>query len=241
MSVLLRDDGVRIHYEIAGSGPALLMTHGFTGSAEDFAKSIDALARTHTVITWDLRGHGESDAPLSPDAYSVPLALGDMAALLDTAGAERAVLAGHSLGGFLSLEFHLAHRSRVSGLILIGTGPGFRSDAPRGAWNDRVERIASGLELRGRPVDRGLAFAARGILAQHDGRVLESLSDIAVPTLVVVGEQDEVFLGGSRYMAGKIPGARLDVLANAGHPTQMDQPAAFDRVVTDFLKRLDPR
>lgn len=231
---------MKVHFEITGSGPALLLTHGFTGSSADFAKNVEALARTHTVITWDLRGHGRSDAPSDPAAYSVPLSIGDMAALLDRAGAERAVLAGHSLGGFLSLEFHLAQRARVAGMILIDTGPGYRSDAPRADWNARAERIAQDFEAKGDARSLGLARAARGILAQHDGRVLESLPGIAVPTLVVVGEHDEPFLGGARYMAGKIPGANLEVIPDAGHSPQAEQPEAFDRAVSRFLRSVGP-
>jgi pimeloyl-ACP methyl ester carboxylesterase len=239
MSVLDRD-AVRIHFEIAGSGPALLLTHGFTGSSADFAKNVVALARTHKVIVWDIRGHGQSDCPADPAAYSVPLAVADMAALLDRAGAERTLLAGHSLGGFLSLEFYLAHRARVAGLILIDTGPGYRRDAPRAGWNERAERIARDFEAKGGVRALGLARAARGILAQHDGRVLESLPAIAVPTLIVVGERDTAFLAGSRYMAEKIPGAVLEVISTAGHSPNAEQPEAFDRVVSRFLAALAP-
>ena len=235
MSFLDRD-GVRISYEIAGSGPALLLTHGFTGSSALYAKNVAALARANTVITWDIRGHGESDCPADPAAYSVPLSVADMAALLDRAGAGRAVIAGHSLGGFLSLEFHLAHPARVAGLILIDTGPGYRSDAPRAGWNERAERFARDFEAKGGERALGLARAARGILAQHDGRVLESLPAIEVPTLIVVGESDTPFLAGSRYMSEKIPGAKLEVIANAGHSPNADQPEEFARVVTGFLR-----
>jgi len=234
----LERDGVRIHCEIAGSGPALLLTHGFTGSSADYAENVAALARANTVITWDIRGHGQSDSPADPSAYSVPLCVADMAALLDRAGVERAVLAGHSLGGFLSLEFHLAQRARVAGLILIDTGPGYRSAAPRAGWNERAERIAVDFEKKGTAQARGLALAARGVLAQHDGRVLESLPSIALPTLIIAGENDTAFLAGSRYMAEKIPGAKLAVVANAGHSPQAEQPEAFTRVVSEFLSAL---
>ncbi|MEX2206056.1 MAG: alpha/beta fold hydrolase [Myxococcota bacterium] len=240
MSALVRDR-VRLHYEVAGGGPALLITHGFTGSTADFAKNVDALARENTVITWDLRGHGRSDCPADPAAYSVPLCVADMAALLDAAGAERAVLAGHSLGGFLSLEFHLAQRARVAGLILIDTGPGYRKDEPRAGWNARAEGMARDFEAKGGERALGLARVARGILAQHDARVLESLSAITVPTLIVVGEHDTPFLAGSRYMAEKIPRALLEVIANAAHSPAAEQPDVFSRVVSEFLRatRLD--
>jgi len=234
----LERGGVRIAYEIAGRGPALLLTHGFTGSSADWSKCRDALARTHTVITWDIRGHGASDRPADPALYSVSLCVADMAALLHAAGAERAVLAGHSLGGFLSLEFHLELRARVAGLILVDTGPGYRKDEPRAAWNARAEGIARDFEAKGSERALGLARAARGILAQHDARVLESLPGIRVPTLVVVGEHDTPFLPGSRAMAEKIPGARLEVIANAAHSPQAEQPEEFTRVVNEFLRAI---
>jgi len=83
-----------------------------------------------------------------------------------------------------------------------------------------------------------LAHAARGMLAQSDGHVIETLPAIRVPTLVIVGDKDEPFLAPCRYMAGKIPGARLEVIAGAGHSANLDQPEAFNRVLGDFLAAL---
>ena len=139
----LAQGGVRIRYDVAGKGPAILFTHGFAASSRMFALNVGALSVDRTVITWDLRGHGDSDYPTDPAAYSVPLTMEDMAALLDSAGVERAVVAGHSLGGFLSLEFHLAHRERVEGLVLIATGPGYRRDEGRAGWNRMAEDYAT--------------------------------------------------------------------------------------------------
>jgi len=251
--VILERDGVRIFHEVRGRGPALLLTHGYSASSAMYAQNAETLARTRTVITWDLRGHGQSDAPADPAAYSVPLAVGDMVALLDAAGAERAVIAGHSLGGFLSLELWLAYPERVAALVLIGTGPGYRSDAPRAAWNEMVEKTAARFERKGLAAlgdgeevrlaahrdasGLGLARAARGILAQHDARVLEALPRIGVPTLVVVGEHDGAFLAGSRYMAEKIPGAELVVIPGAGHSPNVGKPAEFHAALERFLAR----
>jgi pimeloyl-ACP methyl ester carboxylesterase len=182
------------------------------------------------VITWDLRGHGRSGAPDDPAQYSVELALADMAELLDRAGAGTAVLVGHSLGGYLSLAFHLAHPERVRALVLVDTGPGYRKDDARAGWNRMVEERARSLAAK-----PGLAHAARGILAQRDGRVIESLPEIHVPTLVVVGEKDERFLAGSRYMAEKIPGAKLEVITGAGHSPQESHPAELLRAAAPYF------
>ena len=83
---------------------------------------------------------------------------------------------------------------------------------------------------------RGLALAARGILAQRDARVIESLPAVAVPTLVLWGERDEAFVKPGEYMAAKIPGARRVVLPNAGHAANLDQPQAFNAAVTSFVE-----
>jgi len=243
--------GVRITYDIVGDGPgpALLLTHGFSASAHMFRANLPAFAAHNTVITWDVRGHGRSDSPDDVAQYSPQLAVGDMAAILDAAGVERAVIGGHSLGGYLSLRFHLQHRDRTAGLVLIDTGPGYRQDAARAGWNEMAERSAVSFERRGLDalggsaevsgdVHRdasGLIHAARGILTQFDGQVIESLPGIAVPTLVIVGEDDTAFLDGSRYMAAKIPGAELAVIPNAGHAPNISDPAGFERVMTAFL------
>ena len=93
---------------------------------------IAAFARRHRIIVWDMRGHGETDDPEDPAAYSEALTVEDMAALLRCCGIERAVIGGLSLGGCMSLAFHLAHPEMVSALMLFDTGPGFRNPT-RGA------------------------------------------------------------------------------------------------------------
>ncbi len=250
MSKLDRD-GVAIYYEVHGTGPALLLTHGFAASAEMFAKVVGPLSESNTVITWDQRGHGRSDYPTDPASYSPALAVGDIAALLDAADVDAAVIGGHSLGGYLSFEFLLAHPERTMGLVLIGSGPGFRRDEGRDGWNDYADKIAVSYERKGlaaladsEELDpsihrdaTGLVLAARHVLKQHDGRVMESLPSITVPTLVLVGADDAAFLGSSQYMAAKIPGAELAVIDGAAHAPPVSQPAAFSEAVLGFLGR----
>src|SRR5262249_40931819 len=78
--------------------------------------------------------------------------------------------------------------------------------------------------------------AARGIMAQHGSHVIDSLPDICVPTLVLVGAGDQPFLAASEYMAAKIPGARKVVIPDAGHTANVDQPEAFNRAVLELLE-----
>jgi pimeloyl-ACP methyl ester carboxylesterase len=246
---------VLIHYETHGHGgslPPLLLSHGFGASTEMWAPNLDTLGADRQVITWDIRGHGLSDSPADPDLYSEELSVADMAAVLDSANVDRAIVGGLSLGGYLSLAFNLRHPERVIGLVLCDTGPGYRRDEARQQWNawvagraDELERLGvealgGGAEVRAsrQQSARGLSLAARGILAQHDSRVIDSLASIAVPTLVLVGADDTRYLDAAEVMAAKIPGATKTVIEGAGHAANMDQPEAFNRAVTAFLQSL---
>src|SRR5437763_7162969 len=152
----------------------------------------------------------------------------------------------------MSLGFHLAHPERVRALMLFDTGPGFRNPEARREWNERAETRARELESDGLPRSvggaetrlgrhrsaQGLAGAARGMLAQPDSALIDSLPSIAVPTLVLVGSEDRHFLGAADYMAAKIAGAQKVVIPAAGHAANLDQPAAFNHAVADFLVTL---
>jgi len=231
--------GVRISYAAdggSGGGQALplLLSHGFSASAEMWQSNMAALAADRQVITWDMRGHGRSDDPADQAEYTQDACVADMAAVLDACGVDRAALGGLSLGGYLSLAFWLAHPERVAALLLFDTGPGFRSDDARKQWNERALTTAARAE---RP---GLANAARGMLTQHDATVIKSLPSVDVPVLVLVGADDRPFLGAAEYVAAKIPGAEHVVIPGAGHSSNIDQPELFNREVLAFLERLPP-
>jgi pimeloyl-ACP methyl ester carboxylesterase len=247
-------DGVDIYYEVHGSGPALLLTHGYSLTSAMWQGQIAALSKHHKLVLWDMRGHGQSDYPNDAASYSEALTVADMAALLDAVGADSAIVGGLSLGGYMSLAFYRAHPQRVRALLIIDTGPGFKKDEAREAWNksahdtgDRFDREGLGV-LNSTSRERstvshrdasGLARAARGMLTQRDARVIESLPDIKVPSLVVVGADDTPFLVASDYMAAKIPAAKKLVIPAAGHVVNIDQPQAFIDAVLPFLDELD--
>lgn len=256
MAMLLRD-GVRIHYEFrraeSDRAPVLLLSHGYSASSAMWRAQIEPLrARCHVLI-WDMRGHGASDSPDDPGQYSEAHTIADMAALLDNCGAERAIISGLSLGGYMSLAFQRRYPNRCLGLMLFDTGPGYKSDSARAGWNANALAQADALENRGfaalstSPEVRaaghrsaqGLAHAARGMLAQVDDHVIRSLPEIKVPTLVLVGENDAPFRVPSEYMASKIPNARLVVLPGAGHAANIDQPLAFTHAVLAFIDEVE--
>jgi pimeloyl-ACP methyl ester carboxylesterase len=247
-------DGVEIYYESHGEGPPVLLSHGYGATCRMWDGEIDAFRGRYRIIVWDMRGHGNSGDPADPEAYSQALSVGDMSAVLDACGVSCAVIGGLSLGGVMSLAFHLAHPQRVAALMLCDTGPGFRNAEARALWNERAFARARELDEKGLAAlrgggetrlgqhrsARGLAGAARGMLAQFDSSLIDSLPTIHVPTLLLVGSEDKNFLAATDYMASKIPGARKVVIPQAGHAANLDAPGAFDRAVAEFLAGLLP-
>lgn len=244
-------NGINIYYEDHGSGFPLVMTHGYSSSSRAWAGQIPEVTQRYRLITWDMRGHGQTDSPEEQEAYNEANTVEDLYQLLKLLGVERAVIGGLSLGGYMSLAFHLAHPEMVQALLLCDTGPGYRNDQARATWNETAFRTASryeerGLDALGRSAEvqaarsthrsaAGLAKAARGMLAQFDARVINSLEQIAVPTLLIVGANDQAYLNPIDYMEKKIPGARKVVVADAGHSVNIDQPEIFNQVVLEFL------
>lgn len=231
MSFLDRN-GVQLYYEVHGAddAPVVLLTHGYSANTTMWKGQVEPITGAGwRVVTWDIRGHGQTDAGDDLSRYSQQHTVDDMAALLDAVGADTAVIAGLSLGGYMSLAFNIVYPARVRALMLFDTGPGYRNDEAREKWN--ADSRKTGDRLGG-----GLALAAHGILVQHDADVIDSLPGITVPTLVLVGENDAPFLGACEYMAKKIANARHVVIPNAGHAANIDEPEGFNAAVLAFLR-----
>lgn len=252
----LNRDGVSLYYEVHGDhGPVVLLTHGYSATSQMWAGQIEAVSKDHRLITWDMRGHGQSDSPDDPTLYSEAHTVADMAALLDEVAAEQAIVGGLSLGGYMSLAFNRVYPDRVAALLIIDTGPGYRNDEARAGWNKTSIRTAERYETEGLGLlssgsaerrtakhssAQGLALAARGMLTQRDAGVITSLPDIKAPSIVIVGSEDTPFLAASDYMAAKIPGAQKAVIEGAGHAANIDRPEAFNAAMMAFLSGLAP-
>jgi pimeloyl-ACP methyl ester carboxylesterase len=250
-----RVNGIEIDYEVTGRGKPVLMSHGYSATRRMWSGQHAFLGDRYRLISWDMRGHGQTESPKDPGQYSHALTVGDMKALLEHLGIQKAVIGGLSLGGTMSLEFYVSHPGMCEALILCDTGPGYRNAEAREKWNERARSRATELEAKGLAAlagrsremqeamghhasAQGLAHAARGMLAQKDSRVMEALGSINIPTVVIVGDKDEPFIAPCEYMAKKIPGARLEVIKDAGHSSNLDQPEQFNRVFGGFLDSL---
>ena len=215
-----RVNGIEIDYQDTGRGRPILLTHGHTSSRVAWNGQHETLADRYRVISWDIRGRGQTVSPDDPTRYSLELTIADVRALLGHLGIERAVIGGLSLGGYISLAFALAHPEMVEALVICDSGPGYRNDQARAverrAFARAAELEAKGLailESRSREVResrsrqrsaQSLAHATRGILAQAGSTVIDGLPSIDVPTLVIVGDQDKPFVAPceSRFPLG---------------------------------------
>ncbi|MED5360451.1 MAG: alpha/beta fold hydrolase [Pseudomonadota bacterium] len=242
----------RLYYEDEGDGPAILMTHGFVASTGMWDGQVTAFRDAYRLVRWDMRGHGRTECPDDPSAYGQDITVDDMVAILDHLEIDQAIMVGHSLGGFISLRFNVMHPDRVNPLVLPGGGPGYRSDAPRAKWNERVDGRAKTILEKGYKALGGtaevpvslqrssqeLAYAAKGILAQVDAKVIDSLPGISVPTLVIIGAGDDYYLQGSDYMASRISGADYIVVPDAGHGVNVDQSEIVNKAFADFFAKV---
>jgi pimeloyl-ACP methyl ester carboxylesterase len=205
-----------------------VLSHGWGDTSATWDAVVPELAARARVVTWDLLGHGRSDAPDDPSAYSRERALSHLESLV---GDERAVLIGHSFGGQLSLAYALRHPELVASLGLVATGPGYRDPAGRDEWNRGIAARAARCEEEG---DRALAHAIRGFVTQHDSSIMDGVPSITAPAVVVVGAKDRQFLAAADWFERKL-GATKVVVPDAGHAVQVHQPAAVSAALLPLL------
>ena len=209
------------------TGHPVVATTGWANDRRVWSPMVDDLAATHSVTTWDLRGHGDSEAP-APGEYTRAHALGDLTAVLDHAG-RPAVLMGHSLGGYLSLAHAVDHPDDVAGLVLVATGPGFRKAEAREQWNASVRASMEKLDL---PV-------GTDELSMHtDAHVIDHLADIEVPVLVLLGEHDARFAASASLFERDLNVRETVVVPDTGHMVHVKAPTECAAAVRRFLAGL---
>jgi 3-oxoadipate enol-lactonase len=256
--------GARLVYEVGGSGPAVVLVHGFGLDLRMWDPQFEPLTASFRVLRYDCRGFGAS-GPFDP---AVPYThAGDLIALLDHLAIDDAVLVGLSFGGRVVLQTALAAPARVRGLALLDAVlDGVPWDPVSAEALDEVARQVQARGVRaGRDawLDHPLFAAARqrpdlasrlaamvaGYPGQHwlgqdphrqaGPRPFDVLEDVMVPTLVAVGQQDvPCFRDMSAVLARRIPAAEYHVIADAGHMINMEQPAAVTDMLTRFLAGL---
>ena len=215
----------RLHVQATGSGPGLLLTHGYGDTSATWDAQVPTLARRFETRSWDLIGHGASACPDDPAAFTRETALDDLERVVAGA-AEPLVLVGHSLGGYLSLCFAIQTSERVRALVLVATGPGYRDPESRAQWN-RGARLA--------PQRFGLPQRTCGILEQRDSLVIDALDRVTMPALLLVGEKDTRFHAGMRYLEKRLGAPELVIVPGGKHQVHRTHASQVNAAIERFL------
>ena len=252
---------VTLAVELRGDGPALLLIHGFPLDRSMWGHQVATLARWRRIAP-DLRGCGFSDVP--EQGYSMAAYAADLVGLLDKLRIDRAVIAGLSMGGYVAFELLRRYRERVMGLILMDTRADADSPDARKSRDALIDvarsqgaaAVAEHLlpRLLGRSTQRtqpqvveqvretarrtpvpGIVGALTAMRDRPDST--PQLGAIDVPTLVVVGEEDELTPPAvARAMTSAIPSAAMTTIPGAGHLAPLEAPTAVSRVIAEFLE-----
>jgi 2-succinyl-6-hydroxy-2,4-cyclohexadiene-1-carboxylate synthase len=141
-------DGLGLNVEVAGSGPPLVLLHGFTGSAAGWTPLVDALAPEYTTLAVDIVGHGQSDAPADIDRYRMRRCVDDLVAAVRALGHDRATWIGYSMGGRTALQVAVHRPEAVSALVLEGATAGLEG-AERASRIESDEALADRIDRDG--------------------------------------------------------------------------------------------
>jgi 3-oxoadipate enol-lactonase len=256
-------DGESLYYEIVGGDLAegsvpLVLSHGAGGNHASWFQQVAAFATDRTVVTWDHRGFGRSTD--RADRSGPEVAVGDLLAICDHLGIDRADLVGQSMGGWTVVGAALARPQLPRSLVLADTIGGFQSDQIDTALGaSRTVPMASpGADVLGHHPAIDLGFAARnperahlyqslGAMGSAESSVIiprlmavrhdpATATAITCPVLCVVGDRDPLFPPASiRAVADLLPDARVTELPGCGHSPYFEDPEAWNLVVDRFL------
>lgn len=250
-------NGIEINCEIHGKqgAPWLVLSHSLACTVRMWDPQIEAFKDRYRILVYDMRGHGKSTAPAGP--YSLDLLADDVLALMKQAGIKRASFIGLSIGGMIGQMLALKQPELFERIVLADTGHAQNADALK-QWEERI-RIAQGKGMaalvestmerwftapfRDSPAAKRIAeLIASTPVAGYVGcgqaimklNTTARLKDIRLPVLAITGEQDGA-APGTRYIGENIPGAKFVGIPQAAHISNIEQPAAFNRALGEFL------
>jgi 3-oxoadipate enol-lactonase len=260
-------NGINMAWDDNGSGPAVCLIHGFPLDRRMWGPQVMALASAgYRVITPDLRGFGESDAPDSP--YAMDLFADDLTALLNHLGIERAVVGGMSMGGYVLLNLLERYPERVAAACFIVTRSGPDDEAAKErrlnlardvmkfgprvitefftqilfgeeTARERPELVAEVCRWMVESDSRGLAGGLLAMRGRKDYTPL--LGSFRLPALIIGADQDKAVLPEHmRVLAAGLPQHKKCIIPEAGHLANLEQPLAFNNCLLDFLANLSP-
>ena len=254
----LRANDIELYYETQGAGQSLVFIHGLGSSTRDWESQVVEFSKNYQVITFDLRGHGQSDKP--PGPYSISLFASDTEYLLKALGIESAHIVGISLGGGVAIQLALDAPAFAKTLVIVNSGPAMSAtqEAAKKEIDARVAVVqqmgmngmAQVLAPRLFPKPEHAALRATFIerWSENDPRayvdalvslvsynVLDRIGSITCPTLVISADQDYTPVALKEAYVKLMPDAKLVVINDAHHAVPIEQPHAFNAALAQFL------
>ena len=262
-------NGVNIYYESHGSGFPLVLSYGLGGNTSKWAGQVAAFSQRYQFITWDPRGHGQSDAPTERDKYGLQISAEDMRSLLDHLGIDRAYVGGLSMGGGTAARLTIAHPERVAALLIIDSfsASGLPFTPATRAFREKTIEIAEtqGMEAladysiqanenlrtlvesgpEGRAAVRQTFLELDPIGYTNTIRaILEP--DFSTEQLTAIKAPTLVLVGGedpaleaARLTETKIAGSEMVIIPGAGHLSNLDKPDEFNSHILKFLQKVE--
>jgi 3-oxoadipate enol-lactonase len=254
----VQSNGINLYYEVHGEGQPLLFIHGLGSSTRDWEFQVPEFSRSYQVITFDLRGHGQSDKPAGP--YSVPMFAADLAGLLQALRIGSAHIVGISLGGGIAFQFAVDYPAMVKTLTIVNSGPAL-GGTPEQAQLETERRVGIvqqlGMDAMGQALS-GTLFPKPGHAALRETfvkrwaendpqayihatrsmlgwNVIDKLGSIRCPTLVLSSDQDYSPVAVKEAYVKLMPNAQLVVISDAHHAVPVEQPEEFNSVLAGFL------
>jgi pimeloyl-ACP methyl ester carboxylesterase len=251
---------VKIAVDSVGDGDVIALVHGWSGSRAAWDPIVDDLARSHTVVTFDHRGHGGSQHVSGDGAYAIDRLVEDFEALIRALDIGPFHLVGHSLGGLVAMRYAIDRPEQVRSLVLVDTGARPAADSaalmeplielvqtegldgyyeralPFVSAGPAGERLAT-LMRRGLETLDPAAFVTLARELTQYPSVLEQLQKLRMITTVIVGENDIGLRPASDELVAAIDGAVLEVIPEAAHSPQVENPAEWLAAVKRHLHR----
>jgi pimeloyl-ACP methyl ester carboxylesterase len=252
-------NNIDLYYETSGQGKPILLIHGLGSSTRDWEFQTTAFAANYRVLSFDVRGHGQSDKP--PGPYTIPMFTADTAELLRTLETGPADIVGISMGGMIALQLAIDEPDLVRSLVIVNSGAELVVRSLRDRFNvlqrslltqifgmRKIGEFLAGRlfpkpeqgTLRLQFVERWAENDRRAYMESFRGCLGWSVSDqlhkIQCPTLVVVSDEDYTPVSMKESLTAKLQDGRLVVIEDARHAVTAERPEAFNKVVLDFLE-----
>ena len=264
-----RVNGIELAYEVYGEGSPLVLSHGFTATKEMWDGQIGPFSEKYRVVVYDVRGHGESEAPPVDDpGYTLDTFVEDQRALMAHLGIEAAYVGGLSLGGMIAMRFALKYPTQTRALLLCDTSPGMDT---QGQW------AANRLLMEGLVRSQGVGAVMRGLYSRRADIAQQARSDLPEGVLahvqrldtmhadgflgvakaagdaasvldrlpeisapvLIVTGDNDFFRGASAEMKKRLPDSRFVLIKGSFHGTCLWQPEKFTSAVLEFLADVD--